>query len=239
MRSAVCRKGIGLGEPERACRIRGHGPVGARRNADRPDLRTVGEAGALELLGEEAAQEDLEPLEQLLVGIELAQRVARHAVELGRGEAVAQHIVKVEVVDLVRPDQILGLLGDLSRFPDKERNSLLACQEELSRNTGMTLSICLSYGGRQEILHAVNELLKEGKTEVTAEDLEKHLYSAGIPDPDLIVRTSGEYRISNFLLWQSAYAEYYFTDVLWPDFKKEELYKALEEFAGRKRRFGK
>ena len=133
----------------------------------------------------------------------------------------------------------LRLLGDLSRFPDKERSSLLACQEELSRNTGMTLSICLSYGGRQEILHAVNELLKEGKTEVTAEELEKHLYSAGIPDPDLIIRTSGEYRISNFLLWQSAYAEYYFTDVLWPDFKKEELYKALEEFAGRKRRFGK
>ena len=133
----------------------------------------------------------------------------------------------------------LRLLGDLSRFPDKERASLLACQEELSHNTGMTLCICLSYGGRQELLHAVNALLKEGKTEITAEDFEKHLYSAGIPDPDLIIRTSGEYRISNFLLWQSAYAEYYFTDVLWPDFKKAELYKALEEFAGRKRRFGK
>lgn len=133
----------------------------------------------------------------------------------------------------------LRLLGDLSRFPDKARASLLSCEEELSRNTGMTLCICLSYGGRQEILHAVNQLLKEGKPEVTAEELEKHLYSAGIPDPDLIIRTSGEYRISNFLLWQSAYAEYYFTDVLWPDFKKEELYKALEEFAGRKRRFGK
>ena len=71
------------------------------------------------------------------------------------------------------------------------------------------------------------------------EDLEKHLYSAGIPDPDLIIRTSGEYRISNFLLWQSAYAEYYFTDVYWPDFKKEELYKALSSFENRKRRFGK
>ena len=73
----------------------------------------------------------------------------------------------------------------------------------------------------------------------TMEDLEKHLYSAGIPDPDLIIRTSGEYRISNFLLWQSAYAEYYFTDVYWPDFKKEELYKALSSFENRKRRFGK
>ena len=133
----------------------------------------------------------------------------------------------------------LHLMGDLSRFPEKERTSLLACQEELSQNTGMTLSICLSYGGRQEILHAVNELLAEGKKEVTAEELEQHLYSAGLPDPDLIIRTSGEYRISNFLLWQSAYAEYYFTDVYWPDFKKEELYKALSSFETRKRRFGK
>lgn len=133
----------------------------------------------------------------------------------------------------------LHLMGDLSRFPEKERTSLLACREELSQNTGMTLSICLSYGGRQEILHAVNELLAEGKKEVTAEELEQHLYSAGLPDPDLIIRTSGEYRISNFLLWQSAYAEYYFTDVYWPDFKKEELYKALSSFETRKRRFGK
>lgn len=141
--------------------------------------------------------------------------------------------------EMHRKNICLHLMGDLSRFPEKERASLLACEEELSRNTGMTLSICLSYGGRQEILHAVNELLAEGKTAVTMEDLEKHLYSAGIPDPDLIIRTSGEYRISNFLLWQSAYAEYYFTDVYWPDFKKEELYKALSSFENRKRRFGK
>ena len=133
----------------------------------------------------------------------------------------------------------LNLMGDLSRFPDEERNAILDCRDQLSGNTGAVLSICISYGGRQEILHAVNELLQEGKTEATAEDLEKHLYSAGIPDPDLIVRTSGEYRISNFLLWQSAYAEYYFTDVIWPDFRKEELYKALRDFETRKRRFGK
>lgn len=133
----------------------------------------------------------------------------------------------------------LRLMGDLSRFPEKERASLLACREELSRNTGMTLSICLSYGGRQELLHAFRELLNEGKKEITEADIERHLYSAGIPDPDFIVRTSGEYRISNFLLWQSAYAEYYFTDIFWPDFKREELYEALHAFENRKRRFGK
>ena len=133
----------------------------------------------------------------------------------------------------------LHLMGDLSRFEEGKRASLLACQEELSGNTGMTLSICLSYGGRQEILHACRELIAEGKTDITETDIERHLYSAGLPDPDLIIRTSGEYRVSNFLLWQSAYAEYYFTDVLWPDFHKEELYKALHDFEGRKRRFGK
>ena len=133
----------------------------------------------------------------------------------------------------------LHLMGDLSLFEEEKRASLLACQEEVSGNTGRTLSICLSYGGRQEIVHACRELLKEGKTEITDADIERHLYSAGLPDPDLIIRTSGEYRISNFLLWQSAYAEYYFTDVLWPDFHKEELYKALHDFEGRKRRFGK
>ncbi len=133
----------------------------------------------------------------------------------------------------------LHLMGDLSLFEEEKRASLLACQEELSGNTGMTLSICLSYGGRQELVHACSELIKEGKTEITDADIERHLYSAGLPDPDLIIRTSGEYRISNFLLWQSAYAEYYFTDVLWPDFHKEELYKALHDFEGRKRRFGK
>lgn len=133
----------------------------------------------------------------------------------------------------------LHLMGDLSRFPEKERTSLLACQEELAHNTGMTLSICLSYGGRQEILHACRELIKEGNADITEEDISRRLYSAGIPDPDLIIRTSGEYRISNFLLWQSAYAEYYFTDVYWPDFKKKELYKALHDFENRSRRFGK
>ncbi len=133
----------------------------------------------------------------------------------------------------------LHLMGELERFPERERTSLRACETELSGNTGMTLSVCLSYGGRQELLHAFRALAAEGKTEITEADIERHLYSAGMPDPDLIVRTSGEYRISNFLLWQSAYAEYYFTEICWPDFGREELYKALHAFEKRSRRFGK
>jgi undecaprenyl diphosphate synthase len=133
----------------------------------------------------------------------------------------------------------LSLLGDLSLFDEKSRSMLNRCVETLSENTGMMLSICLSYGGRQEILRAVNRLLAEGKQNIKEADFKKYLYTAEIPDPDLIIRTSGEIRTSNFLLWQSAYSEYYFTDVLWPDFKKDELYKAINDFGKRNRRFGK
>ncbi len=147
--------------------------------------------------------------------------------------------IKRFLPDMHRKNIRLSLLGELERFPEKERAELLACERELSENTGMLLSVCLSYGGRQELVRAFNELLAEGaKAPVTAEDVEKHLYTAGLPDPDLVIRTSGEYRISNFLLWQSAYAEYYFTDVCWPDFKPKELYKALHAYENRSRRFG-
>ncbi|MBQ4316784.1 MAG: di-trans,poly-cis-decaprenylcistransferase [Clostridia bacterium] len=153
-------------------------------------------------------------------------------------ELMSKGITKYEP-ELVKRNVKLKLLGDIDRFEPKYRNALLGVQERLSNNDGMTLCICLSYGGRQEIVHAFNELIKEGKTEITAEDVERHLYSAGVPDPDLVIRTSGEYRISNFLLWQSAYSEYYFADVYWPDFNKDELIKAIESYNKRERRYGR
>ena len=153
-------------------------------------------------------------------------------------ELMSRGIVKYEP-SLAKRNVRLKLLGDLDRFEPKYREALLGVQERLSQNSGMTLSICLSYGGRQELVYAVNRLLKEGKTEITESDIDRSLYSAGNPDPDLVIRTSGEYRISNFLLWQSAYAEYYFTDVLWPDFDKKELLKAIESYSKRERRFGR
>ncbi len=153
-------------------------------------------------------------------------------------ELMSQGIVKYES-EMVRKNIRLKLMGDIERFEPKYRNALLGVEERLRNNDGMTLCICLSYGGRQEIVHAVNEILKEGKTEVTESDIERYLYSAGVPDPDLIIRTSGEYRISNFLLWQSAYSEYYFADCFWPDFDKKELLKAIESYSKRERRFGR
>ncbi len=153
-------------------------------------------------------------------------------------ELMSVGITKYEP-EMVRKNIRLKLLGDIDRFEDKYRDALRSVESRLQSNTGMTLCICLSYGGRQELVYAVNRLLAEGKTEVTADDISANLYSSGVPDPDLVIRTSGEYRISNFLLWQSAYSEYYFTDTLWPDFDKSELEKALESYSKRERRYGR
>lgn len=110
--------------------------------------------------------------------------------------------------------------------------------EKLTENNRLTLNIALNYGGRDEIVHAVNELMAEGKTEITEEDISAHLYTYQSPDADLIVRPGGEMRLSNFLMWQSAYSELYFTPCLWPDFDEIELRKSIVEFSKRKRRFG-
>jgi len=110
--------------------------------------------------------------------------------------------------------------------------------ERLSEKYSLTLNIALNYGGRDEIVHACNSLIKEGKTEVTEQDISSHLYTKQSPDPDLVVRTGGDFRISNFLLWQSAYAEYYFTKTLWPDPDSKALDAIVENFCTRHRRFG-
>ncbi len=107
-----------------------------------------------------------------------------------------------------------------------------------AKNTGLTVNLALNYGARQEIVHAVNALLAAGKKEISVEDIAAHLYQPNVPDPELIIRTSGEERLSNFLLWQAAYSEFYFTPVLWPDFNAQELQKALDAYAHRTRRFG-
>ena len=107
-----------------------------------------------------------------------------------------------------------------------------------AQNTGLTLNLALNYGARQEITQAVNTLIAEGKTNVTIQDIQARLYQPDLPDPELIIRTSGEERLSNFLLWQAAYSEFYFTSVLWPDFTEEEFNKALDAYRARTRRFG-
>ena len=134
-------------------------------------------------------------------------------------------------------------IGDTSRLPNETREAFESAWEQTKHNTGMTLVVAVNYGARQEILHAAQQLVDQAAREGQAPTLDEEsfvaqLYTADIPDPDLLIRTSGELRLSNFLLWQIAYSEMYVTDVLWPDFNRYEFLRALLEFQGRSRRFG-
>ena len=134
----------------------------------------------------------------------------------------------------------LRVLGHLEPLPRDLRESIRRAEAESAGNTAITVNIALNYGGRGEIIQGVRRLMEEGVSpkEVTEELLSQRLYTAGMPDPDLIIRPSGEYRLSNFLLWQSAYSELLFMNVLWPDFTPEHLNYALHQYARRSRRFG-
>lgn len=148
------------------------------------------------------------------------------------------YIVKY-VPELMKKNIRLRILGDMSYFDEESRTALAKSEETLKNNTGLTLCIALSYGGRNEIKQAFEAMLAAGETEVSVEMISSYMYTRGLPDPDLVIRTGGEKRISNFLLWQSAYAEYYFCDTLWPDFNEGCLNEAIAEFGQRKRRYGK
>ena len=128
-------------------------------------------------------------------------------------------------------------LGDKSVLSEELRNKMVALEND-TKNFENILNIAFNYGGRAEIIHAFNSLRTKGIEKVEEKDISDALYTSHCPDPDLIVRTAGENRISNFLLWQAAYAEFYFSSKLWPDFDKKELYKAIQSFYKRKRRFG-
>ena len=135
------------------------------------------------------------------------------------------------------------VLGNRERLSDKLRGSIDGIMEKTSGNKGMTMILFLSYSGKWDIYQAArrmaHDLIENPGREIGIEDFSQYLVTAGIPDPDLLIRTSGEKRISNYLLWQSAYTEFVFTDTLWPDFRREQYRSALEEYASRDRRFGK
>ncbi len=135
-------------------------------------------------------------------------------------------------------------IGDKSRLPERIRNRMLELEEDSKKYDKMNLILAINYGGRDEITYACRQLAEKAQkgeidpASITEDMISDHLYTREIPDVDLMIRPSGELRLSNFLIWQCAYAEYYFTDVLWPDFARSELDKALRDYAGRGRRFG-
>ncbi|MBQ3446741.1 MAG: di-trans,poly-cis-decaprenylcistransferase [Synergistaceae bacterium] len=129
--------------------------------------------------------------------------------------------------------------GRKDRIPDELREQMAWAEDYTKDEKILDFILCINYGGRAEIIDAVNSLIESGaKPPVTEQDLRNHFYLPDVPDPDLIIRTSGELRLSNFWLWESAYSEYYFTDIHWPDFGYDELRKALDSYAGRERRYG-
>lgn len=134
-------------------------------------------------------------------------------------------------------DVAYNFLGSKAAFPIELSKKIIAL-ENMTKGREYVLNIALNYGGRAEIVHAVNQLITERKESITEDDISSRLYTAGCPDPDLVVRTGNELRISNFLLWQGAYSELYFSEKMWPDFSPDDVDQAIVEFSKRKRRFG-
>lgn len=153
--------------------------------------------------------------------------------------------LKKELDTLQKNNIRLNAIGNLDLLPSSAKKELLAVIEKTKNNSRMTLTLALSYGSREELLNAVKNISSKVKNNIISQDdidesiINQHLYTHNLPDVDLVIRTSGEHRISNFLLWQIAYAEFYFTDVLWPDFKETDLYDAIISYQKRERRFGK
>ncbi len=146
---------------------------------------------------------------------------------------------------LIKNDIRLNIIGQIERLPENVRNAAEDVMKATAKSSGMVLNLALSYGGRQEILKSVKEFVQKGiNKEINPEDITEELFASSLytkdmPEPELIIRTSGEQRLSNYLLWQSAYSELYFTDTYWPDFREEAFINALCDFSSRERRYGK
>lgn len=152
--------------------------------------------------------------------------------------------LKIELEELNANGVVVNHIGDISKFPQVCQNELINAYNKTKDNKGIVLNLALNYGGRDEIINAIRNILKEVKKgnldieSLNEETLSYYMDTKGMPDPDLIIRTAGEQRLSNFLLWQCAYSEFWFTDVKWPDFDKAQLMLAINEFQKRDRRFG-
>lgn len=159
--------------------------------------------------------------------------------------ALLVQTIHSETSTLLKNNVKLNAIGDFTELPPNVADQLSKTIQKTSANTGLTLTLALSYSSRWEILNAVRKIadkVQKGEfkpEELTCDVISNYMTTAGMPDPELLIRTSGEYRISNFLLWQIAYSELYFTETLWPDFRREDLYQAIIDFQKRERRFGK
>jgi undecaprenyl diphosphate synthase len=157
---------------------------------------------------------------------------------------ILRQYLRSELAEMMENDIRLHAIGDIAGLQEPVRKLLAETMDRTAGNRGMVLNLALSYGGQDEIIRAVRRIAEDvrdgklGAGDINRQSFAAYLYTAGIPDPDLLIRTSGEFRISNFLLWQSAYTEFFFTEVLWPDFDKRDLFAAIADYQRRERRYG-
>lgn len=184
-----------------------------------------------------AAENNIEVLSLFAFSTENWKRPHQEIIQLFR---IFTNIIREELPELKERNVRVIYSGNLSKFPKYLKNILNITEDETKENNGLILNICLDYSGKSEILKAVKKILnsKIKSADLDEDTFESFLDTAGLPPVDLLIRTSGEQRISNFMLWEIAYTELYFTDTLWPDFSKEEFLKALKEYKKRDRRFG-
>jgi undecaprenyl diphosphate synthase len=184
-------------------------------------------------------------LEHLTLFVFSSENWQRPRVEVEYLMNLLVEMVAQELPHLMEKNVKLRVIGNINKLPEKPRKKLQEAIDETSQNTGMQLNLAISYGGRMEIVDAARKIAEAAKNgtlnpeTLSEEDFAKYLYLEGAPDPDLIIRTGGEYRLSNYLLWQAAYSEFFVSDVLWPNFTKEDFAKAIEFYNTRQRRFGK
>lgn len=170
---------------------------------------------------------------------------ARPAMEVKALMHLFKRFLKTKIEEISRKNIRLNIMGQIERLPDDVRKEAEQAMAGTQNNSAMILNLAISYGAREEITRAVQHIaakVRSGELEdkdITDKTISDHLYTAGMPDPDLIIRTSAEFRLSNFLMWQAAYSELFFTPTLWPDFTRQELYQILIDYQKRDRRFGK
>ena len=210
--------------------------------------------GLLRALGHESGTKSVKVIIEASakLGIEFLTLYAFSTENWNRPKLEVETLMKVlinslrkELPTLQKNNIKLNAIGNLEKLPKSAQKELLDVIDKTKDNTQMTLTLALSYGSREELVNAVRNICNKVKNNIISIDtiddsiINEHLYTQNLPDVDLLIRTSGEHRISNFLLWQIAYAELYFTDILWPDFKEQDLYEAIISYQKRERRFGK
>ncbi len=216
--------------------------------------RWAKQQGLLRALGHESGTKSVKVIIEASakLGIEFLTLYAFSTENWNRPKLEVETLMKVlinslkkELLTLQKNNIKLNAIGNLERLPKSAQKQLLDVIDKTKNNTQMTLTLALSYGSREELVAAVRNICSKVKNNIISIDaiddsiINEHLYTQNLPDVDLLIRTSGEHRVSNFLLWQIAYSELYFTDILWPDFKEQDLYEAIISYQKRERRFGK